>query len=660
MTNSIKRFANIRFAMLAVLAAAFSISYSQSIMALQVKSTGRFNRKGVVRAISAGQITVRHYDGERTVYKIQDKDESAMSVGGNIGRNPAEIMVKGSLPRDLAQSGMVVRMEARMTRMGKSVKPIDQFFAVDRTEELRVDAMESLEDNKELMFTIVGRVVRSTGAGLLLQVPKSRFARDGRIEVKVDSEGTMEFEMDSLNRVIPGDTVNSMSGVTYSNGDNVIKTIDITMTAARKKVETVDSWNDQLVQKYGYLSDQPVPRRMVKSQHFHLYTDISELQAKVLLAKLEMMHNLIKRYYGTQPKQAVECYIVHDFANWNGDTSINTSGRTAIESGSGVTVSGAGAGLLSMQNDSSSLQAGRMDYGGSSGGAYRGSAGLPMSNATVYSCDNHNIVQHEAVHAFCMMAFGSTGPTWYSEGMAEMGNYWRPKDVSVNIDPVVIDYLTSSPRKSMVEIVNEEQITGDSWQAYAWRWALCHLLANNSNYASRFKKLGINMMKGYEDSFYDAFGENEAELAFEYDQFLQNMSNGYRVGLCKWDWKTRPSALNSKAMSKNAVMARKGWQATKVNLVQGQSYDFAAKGTWKLSEDGDPVSADGVDGEGQLIGAIFSNYQLSEPFQLGKKGRFVAASDGQLFLRCDDRWNELADNSDQLAVYLRLSKKRQK
>jgi hypothetical protein len=261
-----------------------------------------------------------------------------------------------------------------------------------------------------------------------------------------------------------------------------------------------------------------------------------------------------------------------------------------------------------------------------------------------------------------MMSFGSTGPTWYSEGMAEMGKYWRPKDVSVNIDPVVIDYLTSTPSKSMVEIVNEEQITGDSWQAYAWRWALCHMLVNNSNYASRFKKLGVNMMKGQVvDSFYDAFGDVENELAFEYDQFLQKVSNGYRVGLCKWDWKTRSARLKPGANSKNGVMARKGWQATKVRLVEGQAYDFVAKGSWKLSEDGDDISADGADdasGQGRLIGAVFNAYELSKPIELGKKGRFVAPSDGQLFLRCDDRWNEIADNSGQLTAYFRLSKKK--
>ena len=87
MKNSLRGFASIRGATLAVLAVSFLITFSDSILALQVKSTGRFNRKGVVSAISAGQITVRHYDGETNVYKIQDKDESAMAIGGAIGRN---------------------------------------------------------------------------------------------------------------------------------------------------------------------------------------------------------------------------------------------------------------------------------------------------------------------------------------------------------------------------------------------------------------------------------------------------------------------------------------------------------------------------------------------------------------------------------------------
>jgi len=118
-----------------------------------------------------------------------------------------------------------------------------------------------------------------------------------------------------------------------------------------------------------------------------------------------------------------------------GDTSINAAARAAIEKGSGITVSGGGAGLLAVRNGAAGNPRRNRLVGGA---GLRNGAALPR--ATVYSCDDHNIVQHEAVHAFCMMALGSTGPTWYSEGMAEMGKYWRPKDVSVNIDPNTISF----------------------------------------------------------------------------------------------------------------------------------------------------------------------------------------------------------------------------
>ena len=38
------------------------------------------------------------------------------------------------------------------------------------------------------------------------------------------------------------------------------------------------------------------------------------------------------------------------------------------------------------------------------------------------------------------------------------------------------------------------QDTGDCWQNYAWRWALCHLLVNNPNYSATFRKVGLKML----------------------------------------------------------------------------------------------------------------------------------------------------------------------
>jgi hypothetical protein len=45
-----------------------------------------------------------------------------------------------------------------------------------------------------------------------------------------------------------------------------------------------------------------------------------------------------------------------------------------------------------------------------------------------------------------------------------------------------------------------------------------------------------------------------------------------------------------------------------------------------------------------------SDYELSEPFELGQSGSFKAPADGKLYLRCRDRWSELGDNDGSVLV----------
>jgi hypothetical protein len=279
------------------------------------------------------------------------------------------------------------------------------------------------------------------------------------------------------------------------------------------------------------------------------------------------------------------------------------------------------------------------------------------TRAIVYSCDDHGVVQHESIHAYCSQTFGSTGPTWYSEGMAEMGQYWKKGQLAVDIKPTVIQYLKRSTPKKMLDIVAAGQITGDSWQAYAWRWALCHLLAMNPNYAGQFKTLGIAMMRRQPNaSFESAYGVVAREISFEYDQFVRQVDNGYRADLCAWQWNRKFQFIRGTRYATTKPTAKYGWQASGVKLEAGKSYDYAAKGTWTYSPDWDPVDANGQqDGRGRLMGVIMKDYQLSEPFELGVRGTFVAPQDGDLYLRCRDRWTEIADNDGTLTVYFRFA-----
>src|SRR5262249_38670118 len=147
---------------------------------------------------------------------------------------------------------------------------------------------------------------------------------------------------------------------------------------------------------------------------------------------------------------------------------------------------------------------------------------------------------------------------------AEMGQYWVEGERAVNANPIVVKYIRESKPKSLLEIVDPESVTGDSWENYAWRWALCHLLANNPNYSTRFHPLGMGFLTKQDVSFEKVYGDVAQEISFEYLFFLENMERGYRVDLCAWDWKRKFRPLTAPTPISVLIDAQRGWQGTGV------------------------------------------------------------------------------------------------
>ena len=159
-------------------------------------------------------------------------------------------------------------------------------------------------------------------------------------------------------------------------------------------------------------------------------------------------------------------------------------------------------------------------------------------------------------------------------------------------------------------------------------------------------------MTGQADSLESAFANQLKQMSFEYDLFLQNLGNGYRVDLCSWDWKTTFKKLTATDRLDCGIKARAGWQATGLLAESGQAYDFACQGQWKIdSQTQTDAGGDGA-GQGALVGVWLAGYQLSEPFALGTRGKFVAPKEAQLFVRCRDAWTSLGDNEGSGEVVL--------
>lgn len=360
-----------------------------------------------------------------------------------------------------------------------------------------------------------------------------------------------------------------------------------------------------------------------RTRNYAVMTDLPDDEARDLMNRLETMLVLISKYWGKPNTQSIDMYVVRDESKWPPNV-LDAEGLQHIRAGGGVTIG------QTQQNSRTGE--------------------ILASRAIVYAVADHGTPQHEAVHAYCVLNFGRTGPVWYSEGMAEMGQYWVDKDPAVNCHPEVVRYIKSEEPKLLTEITDPNQVTGDSWQNYAWRWALCHLLANNTNYAPRFHPLGMALLNGQRSSFEDVYGPMAKEISFEYVQFLKNFDRGYRADLCSWDWKAKFNGITNRPLNAR-IKAAAGWQPSRLYVKAGETYNYFCKGDWMINGDGGSLTAIGdPEGKGRLIGAIFQDYELSEPFELSDEGTFSPEKDGKLFLRCRDSWAELGDNKGEITV----------
>ncbi len=580
----------------------------------------RIETSGTIRAVNDDKLTIADVDGDISVYKIQCKDRQAVSIDGDWLRAPAEIRVAGKIATRILQPGMVVRFHVMLRNGGRSIEEISSLELLPADYEVTgVKVIDSQETSKQASCEVVGQIKLFRNNQLTVLVPDSPYASKNRVRVEVSETAEVAIERDDLTMVQTGDKVVSLSAIKLKTGYLVIESIRIELQNDR---DLNPASATEVVTQYQHLSDAPRPPRDVRSQHFLLHTDISDRQGQILLDKLETMIDLVAQYYGRPLRGMIECYVVRDISNWPED-AFPLDARQKILEPAGVTLT------VSLGQQRRSM---------------------------VYSCDQHQIVQHESVHAWCAQTFGSAGPVWYAEGMAEMGAYWKEGELEVDIHPGVIEYLRNAPPKKMLDIVAEEQFTGDSWQAYAWRWALCHLLVHNPNYSRRMKGLGIAMMSGEEASFEATYGDIASHISFEYDQFVRNFGNGYRADLTAWQWDVQARPLSGSRTATETIAAARGWQATGVLLQKDQSYDVATLGTWQIAKAGEDLTADGnAVGAGRLIGAVFRDFRLSAPFELSAKHSFAAPSDGQLYLRCQDSWTELSDNEGKIKVHFRVT-----
>jgi hypothetical protein len=75
-----------------------------------------------------------------------------------------------------------------------------------------------------------------------------------------------------------------------------------------------------------------------------------------------------------------------------------------------------------------------------------------------------------------------------------------------------------------------------------------------------------------------------------------------------------------------------------------------------MRKDGPELTAGGdKTGQGKLLAVVMKDFEFSGIIELNEYGTLIAPSDGKLFLRCQDAWNELADNQGSVTVKFKLA-----
>jgi hypothetical protein len=607
---------------LLVLAVTLAPATAQNPGPITIEETIKLS--GTVAAISGETLTLKDASGKvwKVLVPAEGQDVVRLS-GGQRLRFESRVQVSGEYLVSDLKPGQIVRLNGKVNRSGKTsglVREIEVLSGGQASPGIKV--LLAAEDASDFSTCeIVCQFTRTVNGRLLVRIPAGNdFTRKSTLSFAISEDLLVKFSSADISRARAGARVSLLIAVRLNTNDLVAREIEVKIDSQTSRAETLD---ERLQSKYSHLSDEKRKPRIVRSPHYTFMTDVSDRQARIMLHKLENMSNLLTKYFGAGPRSPVEGFIVSDLDSWPEGLLTEPAGIAKIQEGAGICFS-------------------------SSLGNQR--------RAILYACDDLGVIQHECTHGFCSLTFGSTGPTWLAEGVAELGQYWKLGQTAVDVNPRVIAYIQrSNPRKTLLEIAVPGRVPAGDWRDYAWRWALCQLLANNPNYSSRFKPLAISLMQKTEGvSFASVYGPVAPQISFEYKLFLENIDNGYRADLCAWQWNKKFKLLKPQQRAQSKVTSAYSWQASGVALEKGVSYDVVTEGSWAIEEDGSTYDADGdAAGRGQLVGILFNQYQLSVVIPLGSSATFTAPSDGQLFLRCQDELNSLGDNKGEIAVHLR-------
>lgn len=295
-----------------------------------------------------------------------------------------------------------------------------------------------------------------------------------------------------------------------------------------------------------------------------------------------------------------------------------------------------------------------------------------------------HLMLHEGTHCFMTIVPAVMGSAhWYMEGMAELfGTHTTGADgaVTFRVLPARRELFPGLGRIRMVrddvrggrlqQLESIFKYFGDDFsknERYAWSWALCEFLDAHPRYHDRFRRISSSGQISPRDpraGFISVFHADWPDLNDEWQLFAQGLCHGYDVERAVIEF--RKGTPVGKEGAKTTIAADRGWQTAGVLLQAGEAYRITAEGRFTLAQEPKPweSEAQGVsirycDGRplGQLLGTIRASEQpagepstMLQSFPIGRESVITPEITGTLYLRVNEFWNELSDNTGSLSV----------
>lgn len=306
-------------------------------------------------------------------------------------------------------------------------------------------------------------------------------------------------------------------------------------------------------------------------------------------------------------------------------------------------------------------------------------------NEQEYDYYRRHLMIHEGTHCFMMVLPGQRPPVWYIEGMAEyFGTHATDEQgrATFGVMPDEAAGFVGFGRVEMIRTaVKEERVKGvaevfgltdddfsrSRTDPYAWSWALCTFLDAHPRYQERFRALGQHLVgSGFSRLQRESFAVDLPVLAVEWELFVRNLEYGFDIPRSAIEFR-RGEPLPAGAAVTSIVAADRGWQTSGVWVEAGQTYLLTAEGEVTLAADPVPWLSEpqGISirySQGRPIGRVVAAVQSESPpgadgagalwqvIDVGRAATITPAVSGTVYLRVNDFWSELADNTGEYRV----------